>query len=392
MTWASSLTRWASASGWSARMRRSRCRIEPCRRRMNALTVPAPMARPAQRSASRLVLDPVGDDLDQLPERAGRVAVDAHRPLAGSLGVGGQSGRHVVHDHRVLLTVVLGIGEEEGQQLVLAELLEGPEERGDPAVAAGHVGGGGGIVPPGRGPHRHAAEGPDGQVEVGVLGPLLVGQLGVLVVEEEEVLTLHVEDQGLGVDRLGPEHPRVEEAVEQEGGVAGLGGHAGDATDVDVGPLGPVQEVQVQVEGLLVPGQAGGEPAVHLVEEEGLVPGLALGPVHRRAGQGRDEDLGLEAGGLDQSGPADLGGQDPRLDQEDVAVQRGALVAGPDLAHHPVDLHRAPVGQGPLEGHDVVELEERVGADPDPELQRRGVLGPDHPAHGRHRSDRTAGL
>ena len=186
-----------------------------------------------------------------------------------------------------------------------------------------------------------------------------------------------------------PEHTGMEEAVEQEGGVAGLGGHPRDPADVDVGALGAVQEVEVQIEGLVVPGQPGGQLPVHLVEEQGLIPGRALRPLDDRARQRRDEDLGLEAGGLDQRRPADLGGQDPLLDQEHVTVQGRPLVPGPHLADHAVDLHRPPVGQGPLQGHDVVELEEGVGPDPHPELQRRGVLGPDHPAHGRHRSDRT---
>ena len=45
---------------------------------------------------------------------------------------------------------------------------------------------------------------------------------------------------------------------------------------------------------------------------------------------------------------------------------------------------RCAVGQDPLEGDDVVELQvARPAATRDPELERRGVLGADDPADGR---------
>ena len=45
-----------------------------------------------------------------------------------------EPGGHVVHDHRVLLAVVLGVGEQERQQPLAAELLDRPEERRDALV------------------------------------------------------------------------------------------------------------------------------------------------------------------------------------------------------------------------------------------------------------------
>ena len=81
--------------------------------------------------------------------------------------------------------------------------------------------------------------GPGRQAEARVAGGLVVGELGVGVVEEQQVLALDVEDERLGVGRLGAEHARVEQAVEQEGGVGGLGGHAGDPLMLTCAPRVP---------------------------------------------------------------------------------------------------------------------------------------------------------
>ena len=181
VTWASSSTQVGLGVGLVGPDEAARGgRIAPCSRRMKALTVPAPMARPAQRSASRVVLDPVGDDLDQLAERRGpcrRRCCTAPSPRG--LGVGGQPGRDVVHDHRVLLAVVLGVGEQERQQLVLAELLDGPEERADARRGGRTRRARRWRRPAGAGPSTATlAEGPGGQAELGVPGPLLVGRAG----------------------------------------------------------------------------------------------------------------------------------------------------------------------------------------------------------------------
>ena len=124
------------------------------------------------------------------------------------------------------------------------------------------------------------------------------------VVEEEQVLALDVEDERLRVGRLGAQHARVEQAVEQEGGVAGLGGDAGDAGDVDVGALGAVEEVEVEVDRLAVAGQAAREAAAPSCRRR--APLARSTPVARRTslpGQRRHEHLGLEPGGLHHAPP-----------------------------------------------------------------------------------------
>ena len=84
---------------------------------MNALTVPAPMARPAHS------VGPVGVEPRSMSStRSPNVCTDRpsmlDRAVVGRLGVELQPGRDVVDDHRVLLAVVLGVGEQERQQPV----------------------------------------------------------------------------------------------------------------------------------------------------------------------------------------------------------------------------------------------------------------------------------
>jgi hypothetical protein len=96
---------------------------------------------------------------------------------------------------------------------------------------------------------------------------------------------------------------------------------------------------------------------------------------------GRDEHLGLEPGRLHERRFAHLGRQHAVGDEEHVAVEPGALVASPHLRDHAGDAH-PPAGarELPLEGDDVVELDVGLGRDSDPELERGGVLGADHPS------------
>ena len=93
-----------------------------------------------------------------------------------------------------------------------------------------------GSVAAGRG-EDHAGEGPGGQVQPPVLARGVGVEPGVRVVEEERSspFTLKMPRRR----RLVGEHAGREQAVEQEGGVAGLGGHPGDAGDVDVGAASP---------------------------------------------------------------------------------------------------------------------------------------------------------
>ena len=212
--------------------------MEPCSRRMKALTVPAPMARPAQRSALEPRPGPGWTmTVDQLPERADGVArrcAPRPRPAAWASA----ASRAVT----LCTTIVYcwrsssASAKRNGSSSSWQNSLERPEERGDPAVAAGHVGRGRGVVPPGRGAHGHAAEGADGQAERRRSGPLLVGRAGCSAWSRKSrssPFTLKI--SALVLTASAPEHAGVEQAVEQEGGVAGLGGHARDAADVDVG-------------------------------------------------------------------------------------------------------------------------------------------------------------
>ena len=227
------------------------------------------------------------------------------------------------------------------------------------------------------------SNGPAGRPSRRVAGGLVVAEVDVGVVEEQQVLALDVEDERLGVGRLGPEHARVEQAVEQERGVGGLGGHARHAADVDVGAAGAVEELEVEVEGLVVAGQPGGQQLAHLREQQGVVALGAGRLAHLLARQRRHEDLGLEPGGQHLGGLADLGGQHAVGDEEDVAVEPGALVRGPHLRDDARDAQRLAVGQHAVDHHDVVELQVGALADPDPELERGGRLGADDPARDR---------
>jgi hypothetical protein len=286
-------------------------------------------------------------------------------------------GHHVVDHHGVLGAVVLGVGEQERQQVVAAELVQGPEERLDAVGTGRDVRNGRRRPGPGRGPHPHRPECLGGQAKPGVPLALDVVEFDVGMVEEQQVLALDVEDERLGVDRPRPQHAAVEDGVEQEGGIGGLGGHTGDARDVDVGATAAVEELQVEHQRLTRTRQPDGEPFGHPVEEERLIAFGALGLAHRVAGPGRDEDLGLEPGGGDLGGLGHLGRQHAVGDEEHVGVETGALVAGPHLADHPEDLHHLSAGQHPFQRHHVVELKVAVLGDAHPELQWRGVLGSD---------------
>ena len=125
-----------------------------------------------------------------------------HAAVARGLALALQRRGDVVHDHRVLLALVLGVGEHERQQLLGRELLDRPEERvrrraggsATSGVAFGSSRRGGAYT-------ATSANAPGMQPEVAVLLRLLGRELDVLVVEEEQVLALHVEDQRLGVRR-----------------------------------------------------------------------------------------------------------------------------------------------------------------------------------------------
>ena len=79
------------------------------------------------------------------------VAVDADAAvLAGALRVQPESGGDLADDHRVLVAFVLGVGEDVGEQLAGAELVQGPPEGVDAAGAAADVRAAGEVVGGGR--------------------------------------------------------------------------------------------------------------------------------------------------------------------------------------------------------------------------------------------------
>ena len=158
------------------------------------------VARPAIPDRSFLG-QPAGQQVDQVAEGADLFAFDDGAAVVDLLRLFAQARGHVVDHDRVLLAVVFGVGEQEAQKLLGAELVEGPEERGDRVVAAADVGGGAARVALGRRPELDALKRCRLEAEVhvaielgGVLPDRLVGS-----VEEEEVLALDVEDQRLGV-------------------------------------------------------------------------------------------------------------------------------------------------------------------------------------------------
>ena len=162
------------------------------------------------------------DQVDQVPEGPHRVPFDADRPSVRRLGMTELS-HDVVDHHRVLRTLVLGIGEQEDHQVLVAELGQGPEERRQVGTAAhiSHrpIGSG-----PGRGEETYRSE----RLRRKLQGPIqtlgVLVEVGVAPIEMKEVLALHVEDECLGVDRGRAKHSGGEERVEEKGGVAGLGG------------------------------------------------------------------------------------------------------------------------------------------------------------------------
>ncbi len=245
--------------------------------------MPVVVARPGPVLAGLVVLDLIADEVDELDERAELVAVDApDAVVADALAVLLQSGGDVVDHHRVLLALVLGVGEQEGKELLLDELGDGPVVGVGADRAGGDVGDDLVGALAGRAVDGDRVERVGLEAHAAIAVAVLVAELGVEVVEEQQVLALHVEDERLGVDRLRTERARVEERVEEERGVGGLGRHARDAADVDVRAAGAVEELEVEVQRLVTMIDADGELGLHLVEVESFVALFALGAVGPR--------------------------------------------------------------------------------------------------------------
>ncbi len=167
--------------------------------------------------------------------------------------------------------------------------------------------------------------------------------------------------------------------MEEEGRITGLRGHTRYARDVDMCAPLPVDELEVHPKGLARASPAHRYLALHAIEEQGPVTLLVGGDADVLAGTGRHEHLGLEAGGGNLGGLGHLGRQDAVLDEKHVGVEARPLVPGHHLADGPVYAHELARRQNPLQGDDVVELEELPLADTHPELEWRGISGPEDP-------------
>ena len=269
---------------------------------------------------------------DLTPARA--LGPVVHVELGALLAAGQrrQLGADVV-DEETQVAHGAAVGEEEGQQPLTGEVGHRPVV-GVHALAAAA---GGGDVPlplgqAGRGEEGDAGEGLGVEPQPPVALAVFVGQLAVGLVEVEEVLPLDVEDERFSAGRA-LEHPGVVEAVEQEEGVARLGGHARDAGDVDVPALAAVEEGQVDVGGLAVLHEAHRQPLLHAVVVEGGVQGLAPRQVDRAAGVGWQVLFGVEPGHRHVGHVSGVGGDQVARGEEGVGVELGPF----QHLVHPVD-------------------------------------------------------
>ena len=118
-------------------------------------------------------------------------------------------------------------------------------------------------------------------------------------------------------------------------------------------------------------------------------------PPHLRAGPRRHVHLGLDPRRRDLRGFDRLGRQQPVGDEEHVRVEARTFVPRPDLRDDAGQPHRlVATGHLALADDDVVELQVLVLGEGDPERQRRGVLGAEHPSDRliAHASDGSAGV
>ncbi len=172
---------------------------------------------------------------------------------------------------------------------------------------------------------------------------MVIGQALVGLVEEQHVLPLDVEDDAARGSLVGGRHAvlhllvallralEVQHGVQEEEGERRLGGHAADAADADVRTLGAVEELEVDVEGLLVAHDADGNALLHGVEAQRLVQICASGAVDEVGGMRGDEHLGLQLGDLHLAHVGDAGGHDALAHDGRVAVEGDALMVLLDL-------------------------------------------------------------
>ncbi len=121
-----------ASAATSARTRRASDRCDDNKRRTNALIVPMPVDRSGPGPAHHRIV--VGDVRDRRSRRARDTCAALlpsirHAPSPAGWPSRFERGGDVVHDHRVLLAFVFGVGEHEREQLFGRELLDRPEER-----------------------------------------------------------------------------------------------------------------------------------------------------------------------------------------------------------------------------------------------------------------------
>ena len=102
---------------------------------------------------------------------------------------------------------------------------------------------------------------------------------------------------------------------------------------------------------------------------------------HLGARQRWNECLGHHSGQLYLRRLADLSRKDPLHDEEHVAVETGTFMPGPHLAHDAVQADGLTIGQGAVDGNYIIQLQVGAGGNGNPELQRRGVVRAQNPAH-----------
>ena len=217
------------------------------------------------------------------------------------------------------------------------------------------------------------------------------------MVEEEEVLALHVEHQGLGVVGLVSEHARGEQAVEEEGGVRRLGGHPRDAADVDVRPRA-IEELQVHVDGLVLPREPSREPMGHPVEAQGLEPLVSHGSADFVARKGGTSVSGSKRVAWTRAARAISAGSNPSATSNTWLSNR-AFVPRLDLGDQAEDAHH--VAAGSRRSRATTSSSWRYWSSDTPTQNSSGVASSlaDDPAHDRsanreitHRGGPTKGL
>jgi len=360
------------------RAQRPKRRAQPADERVDCA---GPCDRAGPVRAAVLIGQPVDDEIDQFLVGGQHLAAEEHRPVvAERFGLPAQPGRDLVNDDRVLVPVILGVREHVGQQLLVAELPQGPPERLDAAGAPGDVRPACGVVGDRRRPEAGRRERLGRQAEHAVVGPQVVIEADVRLVEEQQVLALHAEHERLGVDRPRAEGTGAEDGVQQEQREAGLRRHTGDTADRHVGAAGAVKELHVDVDRGAVPAAPHRDPVGHLVEVQGLGPLAARRAADHVAWAGRHVDLRFHPGGADLRDLLCPGRQHALGNEEDVGAEARTLLPGPHLCDDAAAQHRPYPWNVPERDHHVVELEVGRLVEGNGELQRRRVLRPRHQA------------